>query len=425
MPSQLGISTMSLGRCWAGHSFEHKMDMAAKYGYAGIELWHEDLMDIADRYPNGGAASLENQKTAARYVRSLCDARNLTILCLQPFALLEGAIDPAVHPARLQELEHWMELTRQLGTDLIHIASSMAPASELSADLELAVTHLRAAGELALRQNPPVRLSYESLAWGSRVDKWEQSWDIVKAVDLPNFGLCLDTFNIAGRIFADPSRANGCTEDAQKAVDASMKRLVASVDVSRVFFVQVVDAALLAEPLLPGHKYYDPAQPCRMSWSRNCRLFYGETEYGAYLPVKQISAAIFKGLGFEGWVSLELFNKRMSETDKGVPEELARRGAESWDRLVADMDLTVASKSAKAVVPATMATATPIMPAIAAGPVVSTVAVAATKPVRLLPRAQKNQAAHVVDGSLLRKALPASVYVLASSMCLYLGLILV
>ncbi|KAL5601120.1 hypothetical protein BROUX41_005933 [Berkeleyomyces rouxiae] len=423
MPSQLGISTMSLGRCWAGHSFEHKMDMAAKYGYSGIELWHEDLMDIADRYPNGGAACRENQKQAARYVRSLCAARNLTILCLQPFALLEGAIDPAVHPARLQELEHWMELTRQLGTDLIHIASSMAPAAELSADLELAVTHLRAAGELAARQNPPVRLSYESLAWGSRVDKWEQSWDIVQAVNLPNFGLCLDTFNIAGRIFADPSRANGCTADAQQAVDASMKRLVASVDVDRVFFVQVVDAALLAEPLLPGHKYYDPAQPCRMSWSRNCRLFYGETEYGAYLPVKQISEAIFKGLGFEGWVSLELFNKRMSETDKSVPEELARRGAASWDRLVADMGLTVAAKPAS-IKPAGLSLSIPAaLPISAAAPLVP--AVTDLKPLRVLAGAKANSTGHVVDGSLLRKTLPASVYVLASSMCLYLGLVLV
>jgi 4-hydroxyphenylpyruvate dioxygenase len=78
-----------------------------------------------------------------------------------------------------------------------------------------------------------------------------------------------------------------------------------------------------------------------MSWSRNCRLFYGETGHGAYLPVLEVASAIFKDLGFEGWVSLELFNRLMSDPGSWVPETLALRGAISWQKLVNDLNLRV------------------------------------------------------------------------------------
>ena len=118
-----------------------------------------------------------------------------------------------------------------------------------------------------------------------------------------------------------------------------MARLRATVPRDRVFLVQLVDAERLDSPLVPGHAFYNAEQPSRMSWSRNCRLFYGEEK--AYLPVLQIARAFFYGVGYSNdWVSLELFNRRMSETDAGVPEELARRGALSWQRLQRDLAAT-------------------------------------------------------------------------------------
>jgi 4-hydroxyphenylpyruvate dioxygenase len=151
--------------------------------------------------------------------------------------------------------------------------------------------------------------------------------------------MCLDTFNIAGRIYADPASPTGRTPDAEEAVRESISRLVAEVDVSKVFYVQVVDAERLQTPLVEGHAFYNSQQPARMSWSRNCRLFYGERDLGAYLPVKEIASAFFHGLGYQGWVSLELFNRRMADDGPEVPEELALRGAVSWAKLVRDMDL--------------------------------------------------------------------------------------
>lgn len=79
----------------------------------------------------------------------------------------------------------------------------------------------------------------------------------------------------------------------------------------------------------------------RMSWLRNCRLFYGEKDRGVYLFVKEIVWVFFNGFGFEGWVSLEFFNRRMLDIGFGVFEELVRRGVVLWVKLVRDMKIIV------------------------------------------------------------------------------------
>ncbi|KAK0724721.1 xylose isomerase-like protein [Lasiosphaeris hirsuta] len=345
MPCKLAITSMSLGRCYAGHSFARKLDAAQKYGYQGIELFHEDLEDVAYRLsresPSTAGASPTAQLAAARHILHMCRNRGIEVVCLQPFGHYEGLLDRSEHERRLQKLALWIELAHELDTDLIQIPANFLPEDQVSDDADLIVADLRTVADIGLRASPPIRFAYESLCWSTRVDHWEQCWDVVQRVDRPNFGMCLDTFNIAGRIYADPAVASGRTANAEEAVRQSIARLVTQVDVSKVFYVQVVDAERLREPLVPGHAYYDPQQSTRMSWSRNCRLFYGEKDRGAYLPVKEISRAFFHGLGFEGWVSLELFNRRMNDIGPEVPDELARRGAISWARLARDMRLTV------------------------------------------------------------------------------------
>lgn len=126
---------------------------------------------------------------------------------------------------------------------------------------------------------------------------------------------------------------------------ASLKRLVQTVDVRKIAFVQVVDAERLAAPLVEGHEFYDPAQCARMSWSRNCRLFYGEEDRGAYLPIKAILKAILVDLGFEGYVSAEMFNRSLTEADPSVPEEHARRVYQSWQKIISDFNVGKTARS--------------------------------------------------------------------------------
>ena len=67
MACKPGICTMSLGRYYAGHSLEHKLDMAKKYALVGIELFYEDLRDVASSMPGG--CTDRNQIRAAAQIR--------------------------------------------------------------------------------------------------------------------------------------------------------------------------------------------------------------------------------------------------------------------------------------------------------------------------------------------------------------------
>ena len=124
-------------------------------------------------------------------------------------------------------------------------------------------------------------------------------------------------------------------QDADTVSAASIARL-SSIDPKKIFFIQVVDAQRLDKPLLEDHPLHDPEMAPRMSWSRNCRLFYGEKDRGAYLPIKAITRAILD-TGYDGWISMEYFNADMQEPGADVPKRLATRAMDSWKRLVEDM----------------------------------------------------------------------------------------
>lgn len=335
---------MSLGRCYAGHSLFHKLEMASKHEIEGIELFYEDLAEIASSQSlSSKAPNREDLLSAAEYVRSMCTSLRLEIICLQPFMHYEGLRDRQRHKERIEEMKEWIEIAKVLDTDIIQVPSSFLSKEEISGDVELIVSDLREIADLGLQQQPPMRFAYESLCWGTYVDKWELCWDIIQRVDRPNFGICLDSFNILGRIHADPTSSTGCNPNAEQEVRESVQRLVQQIGPHRekIFFIQIVDAERLSSPLLPGHPFYKAEQPARMSWSRNCRLFYGESQHGAYLPVKEVAHAIINEIGYDGWVSMELFNRAMERTDKRVVEELAERAATGWRNMVADLGLQV------------------------------------------------------------------------------------
>lgn len=330
------IASMSLGRAWA-HELPAKLDQAKKYGYEGIELFYEDLEYVARSIDE--KVLPETLIQASHIVRKLCDDRGLEIIALQPFMHYEGLRDRDWHAERVAEMSLWLKLAKILGTDLIQIPSSFLDESIISGDRDVIVADLREIAELGMKEDPTMRFAYESLAWGTYTNRWEESWEIVQQVDMPNFGIVLDTFNIAARVYADPARPSGTTIDAESAIDESIKRLASTIDPKKIFFVQLADAERLAEPLVKGHELYNPEQPARMSWSRNCRLFYGEEAQGGYLPIKEICEVIFNVLGYQGWVSFELFHKFLTLPQEDVPEKMASRGAASWKRLVTDLGL--------------------------------------------------------------------------------------
>ncbi|CAI6340079.1 unnamed protein product [Periconia digitata] len=334
-----GISTMSLGRNQAGHTLSHKLHCTAQNGLRGIELFYDDLQALAT------PPTPSNLLKAATYVHDLCTSLNLTVICLQPFMHYEGLINRVDHAKRIEDMKLWLKLAKALDTDLILVPSSFLGEDECTGDFDTIVSDLREIAELGVSEGVEdgkvIRFMYEGLCWGTHVDTWEVCWDIVQAVDRGNFGICLDSFNILGRIYADPAAVGGKTADAESVVGESMKRMVERITPfkEKIFFVQVVDAEKLREPLQPGHAFYQEGQRARMSWSRNCRLFYGETEEGAYLPVKEVVETIFKKIGYEGWASFEFFNRAMEKKGDGVVEGLAARAGKAWGIMMEDLEL--------------------------------------------------------------------------------------
>lgn len=329
MSYKLAIASHSLGRA-AVHKLSDKLDQAAKYGYKGIEVFFEDLETIAKTYPGGDTP--ENQMRAAALFKLLCDQRALRIVALQPFLFYEGLLDDQQHRRHIEKMQLWFKLAKILGTDLIQIPSNFLLDGSTTGDTTKIVKDLIEISDLGLNESPPIRFAYEAMAWAPHVSSWEDAWEVVSLVDRPNFGCVLDTFHIAAHAWADPTSPTGKTETADEDLKVSLEHMVRTVDVSKVFYIQIADAEFMDPPILPGHPWEaDPVHPLKMTWSRNGRLFAFEEK--GYLPVLDITKAVIEGLAYKGWISLELFSRSMAIPGTNVPAEHARRGRESWDRL--------------------------------------------------------------------------------------------
>ena len=130
-----------------------------------------------------------------------------------------------------------------------------------------------------------MRVAFEALAWGRFVSTFAHAYDIVCHVDLPNVGVCLDSFHMLA-LGEDPS-------------------VIDSVDPPKLFFVQLADAPRLDMQV--------------KELSRHHRLWPGH----GYLPVKECLA-----VGYSGPVSLEIFNDSLDHDD---PEAAA---ADAYQALV-------------------------------------------------------------------------------------------
>ncbi|KAJ4299493.1 hypothetical protein N0V90_004738 [Kalmusia sp. IMI 367209] len=327
------LFSASLGRAWL-HDFATKAREAARYGFQGIEIFYEDLDYLAKQLHNVDDPNNDQILSAAQNARKILDELGITIISLQPFLFYEGLLDRDQHVRLIEKIKLWFKIAKHLGTNTIQIPANFLPSDQLTSDLDVIAGDLIELADLGIKEDPPIRFAYEALCWSTHIDTWEKSYAVLQKVNRPNFGLCLDTFNIAGRVWGDPTSPTGKMPDADADLAASLKRLVCDVDLEKVFYIQVVDAERMEKPLVNGHPYHVDGNPARMNWSRNARAYMYETDRGAYLPSEDVARAIIEGLGYKGWVSMELFSRTMNEEGEHVPGEHARRGIEAWKKFV-------------------------------------------------------------------------------------------
>lgn len=107
----------------------------------------------------------------------------------------------------------------------------------ITGDMDVIVKDMVEMAEIRLQQDPMVSFAYEAVVRGTHIDTWDGTWDIVKRVKRPNFGLCLDTYHIVARVWGDPT-ISGCrrpTGDID--LQVSVEKLAREVDVSAVHLV--------------------------------------------------------------------------------------------------------------------------------------------------------------------------------------------
>ncbi|OQV00413.1 hypothetical protein CLAIMM_05908 [Cladophialophora immunda] len=324
------VASVSLGHPTV-HPITARLSAAARHGFKHVEIVEADILEQAKALGFDDSAS--SQTEAAKSVRAMCDELGLTVRVLQPFWFYEGLLDKAEHLAKIEKLKLWLKLAAILGTQTIQIPTNWLT-SGTTGDLEVIVRDLSEMADLGLKEDPVVSFAYEGVAWGTHIDTWQGTWDVVKRVGRPNFGLCLDTFHIAGRVWGDPTVPSGMNEDADKALDESLEEMVRDLDVGKIFYVQPGDAERLDRPLVPGHPLYTADQKPRMTWSRNARLFAYEQHLGGYLPVEKIMETLVIGMGYRGLISAEVFSRHLFDPRPEIPSEFADRAAKSYRRMV-------------------------------------------------------------------------------------------
>jgi 3-dehydroshikimate dehydratase len=250
---RLGIATV----CLSG-TLEDKLHAAAAAGFHGVEIFENDLV-VSPWSP--------------AEVRRACADLGLRIDLYQPFRDFEG-VPPDVLKANLRRAEHKFDVMEQLGADTMLVCSTTSP--DAVDDDDLAAEQLHMLAERAADRG--IRIAYEALAWGRFVNTYDHSWRIVRKAAHPALGLCLDSFHVLS-----------------KGSDIGAIRVIPG---SKIFFLQLADAPWLNMDVL--------------QWSRHHRLFPGQ---GSFDLPEFVNTVL--GTGYDGPLSLEVFNDVVRQADPG------------------------------------------------------------------------------------------------------------
>jgi 4-hydroxyphenylpyruvate dioxygenase len=239
-----GIATVSLSG-----TLEEKLQAAAAARFDAVEVFENDFI-----YYDG----------SARQVRAFAADLGLKIALYQPFRDFEAVSDEQLR-RNLDRAERKFDVMEELGAPLMLVCSNASPTA--IDDDERAAAQLFALADRAAKRG--LRIGYEALAWGTRVNTYRRAWSLVSRAAHPHLGLVLDSFHTLA--LGDP-------------IDG-----IADIPGDRIFFVQLADMPRLKMDVL--------------MWSRHFRCFPGQGEF-------DVAAFLAEALraGYAGPISLEVFN---------------------------------------------------------------------------------------------------------------------
>ncbi|WP_032384525.1 sugar phosphate isomerase/epimerase and 4-hydroxyphenylpyruvate domain-containing protein [Rhodococcoides fascians] len=271
------VATVSLSG-----SLDEKMRAIAEAGFDGFEVFEPDLISSPD--------------LPADIAKKAADL-GLTVDLYQPFRDADSD-DPDQFARNLVRAERKFDVMEQLGCDLLLVCSS--PLAGAVREDDMLIEQMATLAERAHRRG--LRLAYEALAWGSHVDTYRHAWDIVRQVDHPALGTCLDSFHILSR-GDDPSG-------------------IREIPGEKIFFVQLADAPHLVMDVL--------------QWSRHHRCFPGQGNFDLATFGADVVAS-----GYTGPWSLEIFNDVFRHSDTGRTASDANRSLLHLQEQVRSVDTVV------------------------------------------------------------------------------------
>jgi 4-hydroxyphenylpyruvate dioxygenase len=257
-----------------GGSLADKLQATRQAGFAGIELWAEDL----ENFPGG-------PREAAKLIKD----SGLEIYDLQVLRDFEAQAEARRAAVRAQA-EHYFDLMQTVGATTLLTCAAVHEDS--LNDPERAAEDLAELGDLAHRRG--LRIGFEALAWSRWTNTIDAAWRLVRTANRANVGLVVDTFHIL-------------------ALNTPLAR-VAEIPMDRVALVQIADA------------YMVPGLPT-IETARHHRVFPSEGD----LAVAEL-VRLLRDSGYAGRWSLEIFNDGYRAEP---PNVVARRAMQSLELLFA------------------------------------------------------------------------------------------
>jgi 2-keto-myo-inositol isomerase len=268
MSFQLCLNTSTI----RPQSLLDKIRLTAEAGYDGVELWINDIYEYIGR---GGEV---------RDVEKAIADHGLIVPCM--IALRGwGEASKLEYPLMLDEARRRMELAARLGSPTI----VCTPPRESSSPVQQITD--RYGDLLRLGREIGIHATFEYISFFKSIASLEQAWEVVQAVGEDDATLILDAFH--------SWNTNSSPETLR------------SIPAHRISHYHIDDA----DPTIPAQQQTDPN-----------RVMLGEGPIDLAGEIR-----ILKEIGYEGTVSLELFNPSLWEQD---PADVLKVGLERMRELL-------------------------------------------------------------------------------------------
>lgn len=117
-------ASCSIG-CRPEDTLPKKLDAISGAGFRAIELSMPDLLSFASLHlrHDVGPYDFNDLCSAAKVVKTMCDAKHLKILILQPFANFEGWAEGSEERIdAFTRARGWVEIMKACGTDMLQVS---------------------------------------------------------------------------------------------------------------------------------------------------------------------------------------------------------------------------------------------------------------------------------------------------------------